>query len=928
MTIEVHVFDSDWYLKKYPDVAAAGVDPLQHYLTFGQKEGRLPCALPALELEQALWQAAEPGPYLAQLLQLFNEQQPLHRALAAWALARWYASLGQYLQVLPLLQPLLDDEVALTIIAHQGPFLLAFSTYLNCQQTAQAQAVLSHPRWLETDDKQLARSMLVAGADKLRLLNEIFARHNLTPLKLSTAADLDQLQAMTIKRPWYKLLLPAGAEPKVSVIMPCFNAGNTLATALNSLLTQSHHNLEILVADDCSTDNSAAIVQQFATRDNRVKLLRLAENSGAYVARNTALQQASGDFITTHDADDWSHPQKIAQQVAVLMQQPAAMATVSYWVRCSPALEFQRWRMEEGWIYRNVSSLLFRREVFNRLGFWDCVSVNADTEYYYRIKQQFGPASIVEVLPGVPLSFGRADEGSLSQTKASHLRTQFRGLRKDYHSAALAWQQQTTHLYLPANPSERPFAVPPVMCRGNAQLRAHNVQLWLEQQGLFDAAWYLRRYPDIAAAGVNPLQHFIAHGATEGRDPNPGFSLSGYAYANQLAPQEALMHWLNQSEPQRGPVYLEGQQLAADHAPCVMLVGHAVSERLFGAERSFLDVLKAISAGPFRILVALPAASCTAYVRAVQQYAAAVVVLPYGWWRQGRLSEPAVIQAFVEIINANNVQLLYANTLVLDEPLAAAREAAIPNVVHVRELLAHDPSLCEVMAASSDQVRQSLLERADYFIANSNVVAAWLNQPERTCVIPNMIDLSAWPACPLPAQATLQVAMLSSNLPKKGLADFIAVAQKCATLQLDVQFLLFGPDNAHIKRLQTAGLPENVRFCGYAEQPQQALAQADVVLNLSHFQESFGRSVLEAMAAGRVVVAYNWGALPELLTAECGVLVPYLDTDAVALAIARLANTPELRRQLADAAKARAALYSADHIGKTLIALLQKQCIQ
>jgi hypothetical protein len=278
------------------------------------------------------------------------------------------------------------------------------------------------------------------------------------------------------------------------------------------------------------------------------------------------------------------------------MQQPAAMASVSYWVRCSPALEFQRWRMEEGWIYRNVSSLLFRREVFNRLGFWDCVSVNADTEYYYRIKQQFGPASIVEVLPGVPLSFGRADEGSLSQTKASHLRTQFRGLRKDYHSAALAWQQQTTHLYLPANPSERPFAVPPVMCRGNAQLRAHNVQLWLEQQGLFDAAWYIRRYPDIAAAGVNPLQHFIAHGATEGRDPNPGFSLSGYAYANQLAPQEALMHWLNQSEPQRGPVYLEGQQLAADHAPCVMLVGHAVSERLFGAERSFLDVLNAISA--------------------------------------------------------------------------------------------------------------------------------------------------------------------------------------------------------------------------------------------------------------------------------------------------------------------------------------------
>lgn len=400
----IHFLDSNYYLSTYPDVAAAGVDPLQHYLTFGQKEGRWPCALPALELEQALWQAAEPGPYLARLQQLFNEQQPLHSALAAWTLARWYASLGQYLQVLPLLQPLLDDEVALAIIAHQGPFLLAFSTYLNCQQTAQAQAVLSHPRWLETDDKQLARSMLVAGADKLRLLNEIFARHNLTPLKPSTAADLDQLQAMTIKRPWYKLLLPAGVEPKVSVIMPCFNAGNTLATALNSLLAQSHRNLEILVADDCSTDNSAAIVQQFAARDSRVKLVQLAQNSGAYVARNTALLQASGEFITTHDSDDWSHPQKIALQVEALKQQPAAMASVSYWGRCSPDLQFQRWRIDEGWIYRNVPSLMFRCEVFNHLGFWNCVSASTLWIIITSLNNSLPPSCIVELLPSVLLT--------------------------------------------------------------------------------------------------------------------------------------------------------------------------------------------------------------------------------------------------------------------------------------------------------------------------------------------------------------------------------------------------------------------------------------------------------------------------------------------------------------------------------------------
>lgn len=921
-------FNKTWYLEQYPDVAAAGIDPLLHYLTFGQKEGRWPCALPALELDQELWQAAEPGPFLEGLQQLFEQQQLLHSALAAWVLARWYGSFGQWQQVLPLLDCLLADHTALSILSHQGPFLLAFSTYINCQQPSAAQTVLAHPLWLNSEDKQLAHSMLVGGTAKLQQLNSVFARHNLTLLRLDTLAELDQLQTEQVNKAWYQALLPLAFQPKVSVIVPCFNAEKTLATALTSLLAQSHRNLEILVADDCSTDNSVAIAQQFATRDRRVKLVQLTRNSGAYVARNTALQQASGDFITTHDADDWSHPQKIVLQVAALKQQPAAMASVSHWVRCSADLQFQRWRMEEGWIYRNVSSLMFRREVFNRLGFWDRVSVNADTEYYYRIKQLFGPQSIVEILPGVPLSFGRADEGSLSQTKASHLRTQFRGLRKDYHNAAIAWQQKAESLYLPENPNKRPFAVPPAMCRGTAEQHRHNIQLWLNQQGLFDNGWYLRRYPDIAAAGVDPLQHFVMHGAAEGRDPNPGFSLSGYAFANQLALGDAVLHWLNQAQPQSGPVLLPGQQRYAGNAHTIMLVGHAVSERLFGAERSFLDVLKAISAGPFRLLVVLPAASCAEYVRAIQQYAATVAILPFSWWRLGRLPEPVVVNAFVEVIKLNNVKLLYANTLVLDEPMAAAREAAIPSVVHVRELLAHDPALCEVLGASAEIVRQSLLNRADYFIANSAVVATWLNQPERTCVIPNMIDLNVWPVSPTPVQANLQVAMLSSNLPKKGLGDFIAVAEKCAAKQLEVRFLLFGPDNAHIKQLQDLGLPPNLIFCGYAEQPQQALAQADVVLNLSHFQESFGRSVLEAMAAGKVVIAYDWGALPELLTEEYGILVPFLDTDAVVAALESLINQPDLRQQLATAARERAKRYSPASIGETLINALQKYVIQ
>lgn len=900
------LFDANWYRRAYPDIAAAGVDPLQHYLRFGKQEGRWPCALPALELEQQLWQTAAAVPILQQLQQLNQAGSALHSALAAWVLARWYASFGQWPQARQYLPALITSEQALNLIGHQGPFLLAFATYFNCQQSQAAQNLLTHPAWPDSNDKLLARSMLLAGNHKLEIINTLFKRHQLTPLQLNRHALLDSLACQQVKNDKGQKWLAAILQPKVSIIMPCFNAAKTLATALTSLLAQSHQNLEILVVDDCSTDNSTVIAQQFAAQDPRVKLLRLPENRGAYVARNTALQQARGKYITTHDADDWSHPEKIARQLAVLRQQPNAMASVSHWVRCDNNLVFQRWRTEEAWIYRNVSSLMFRRKVLTTLGFWDCVSVNADTEYYYRILQQYGRQSIVEVLPGVPLSFGRADEGSLSQTKSSHLRTQFYGLRKNYHDAAIAWQQHSKNLYLAANPTQRPFAVPPAMCRGNSAQQQHNLALCLAQRSLFDPAWYQQRYPDIKAAAVDPLQHFVCHGAAEGRDPLATFSLTGYAVAHQLPLSEALKHWLSQPEPVTGPITLSGLQPISDAAPGLLLVGHSVSERLFGAERSFLDVLKILQPGPYRLIVTLPAASSASYVTSVQQYASSVIILPYSWWQQGKTEQTKVINAFSQLIQQYQIQKLYVNTLVLAEPLTAARQTGIPSVVHVRELLAHDPDLCALLGANAPTIRQSLLQRADYFIANSQAVANWLAAPARTTIVPNTLEPAAWGALPFPQQPPLQVAMLSSNLPKKGLDDFITVAQHALAQQLQLQFLLFGPQNEYLARYQAAGLPANIRVAGYAEQPQQALAQAHIVLNLSQFQESFGRSVLEAMAAGRVVVAYEWGALPELLTQQCGILVPYRDTAAVVTALARLAAQPELYQQLAAAAQQRA----------------------
>ncbi len=107
------------------------------------------------------------------------------------------------------------------------------------------------------------------------------------------------------------------------------------------------------------------------------------------------------------------------------------------------------------------------REIFEALGYWDRVRVEADTEYCYRIRAAFGNQAIGEVLPGVPLAFGRTVADSLTAVGATHLITQFGGVRGDYREASQAWHRAGTgrpeRLYLPAEPDERPFAVPEAM---------------------------------------------------------------------------------------------------------------------------------------------------------------------------------------------------------------------------------------------------------------------------------------------------------------------------------------------------------------------------------------------------------------------------------------------------------------------------------
>jgi len=943
-------FDGNWYLAEYPDVAAAGMDPWIHYCRHGKAEGRLPRRNRALAWEHHLWRGAEAvmAPRLLGLVES-DEATPEEQAYARWALARWRAWQGDWRGVVVLLEGIVDAGDA-----RQGAYLLLVEALCRLAEQGEGDETLLkqvlgelRARFPGAADTCLAEAnaqrVLGDAAARLAAINALFVRHGLGEVTLRDAGKPLSLDNLT---PYSSLLTPHsspltspnGAHPSpltgesrplVSVLVPLYNAEATIGTALHSLLAQTWRPLEIIVVDDASQDSSACVVERFAgecPEGVSLRLLRLGENRGAYAARNVGLAEAQGELITTHDSDDWSHPEKLARQVEALLAAPQALGCLSHWVRATPNLLFHRWRTEpEGWTYRNISSLMFRRRVFDALGFWDEVTINADTEFHERVLAAFGDSAVVDVLPGVPLTFGRADEGSLSQHGTTHLITQFVGVRHDYMASARRWHASATHpadLHLPRRPGYRPFAAPAAICREVLPVRFTHPMDELQACELFDPGWYCRTQIDLQHQRIEPLVHYWQVGASEGRDPGPNFSASGY-----LARYPDVVSWL--AESRLTPLHhfvrhgharaleplpvLEGQQRHREGRPTLLLVGHAAGTTLYGAERSLLDIARALMALEVNLVVALPSAVNVGYLGSLQAVSLAVAILPYGWWQNDKVPEPATVGHFQDLMRRFRVDLVHANTLVLDEPLVAAHGLGVPAVLHVRELPEHDPALCETLNATPACLRRRVRESASGVIANSRHVAKWLGDGVPTTVVPNTIEMTGLLALaepPLEGSAP-SVGMLSSNLPKKGLDDLEAMAGHLESMLPGARIKLFGPHTPAVEALlqrQAAGeAPRNIEYCGYVDDPAQALAELDVVVNLSRFQESFGRTVLEAMAAARPVVAYDWGALPELVVDKVtGRLVPFGDQAGAARALSGLLLDRALLRKMGAAGRQRA----------------------
>jgi glycosyltransferase involved in cell wall biosynthesis len=131
-------------------------------------------------------------------------------------------------------------------------------------------------------------------------------------------------------------------NPLVSVIIPTYNSSKYIKETLESILDQTYSNLEIVITDDASKDDTLDIVRGY--EDSRIKILTNKKNLGISGNMNKGILSSKGKYIAIMDADDWSYPYRIEKQVKMMEENPNVVLCSGYMDMCDENLKFKHTR--------------------------------------------------------------------------------------------------------------------------------------------------------------------------------------------------------------------------------------------------------------------------------------------------------------------------------------------------------------------------------------------------------------------------------------------------------------------------------------------------------------------------------------------------------------------------------------------------------
>ena len=167
-------------------------------------------------------------------------------------------------------------------------------------------------------------------------------------------------------------------NPRVSVVLPAYNAGATISGALESLAAQTYRDFEVIVVDDGSSDDTRMIAESAG-----VKVVSLSRNSGVVAAANRGLAEARGELIARMDADDFAYPERLAKQVAALDAHPD-------WGACATGVRITGDEVQDGFRrFAEWSNGLLSPEDIARERFIDQPVVNPTTMVRREVAERF-----------------------------------------------------------------------------------------------------------------------------------------------------------------------------------------------------------------------------------------------------------------------------------------------------------------------------------------------------------------------------------------------------------------------------------------------------------------------------------------------------------------------------------------------------------
>lgn len=323
-----------------------------------------------------------------------------------------YKAKNQLIKLADAIAPFMPEQALrlLTLVEDKPPSLYV-GLLLRIGSNDAARSVLaSLPESIFKVEPELSlfETNVVGGSPSVQIvrLNTFLNAYSVPPLSLCHQERPPSPMNVRVAE-----LAPAVSGPLVSVLMTTFRTGERAEVAIQSILNQSYTNLELIVVDDASADDSVSRLKALSQQGERVRIVSLPRNVGTYVAKLIGLSIASGEFITCHDSDDWSHPEKIARQVQPLLNDTSLVASVSSWVRMQDDGVYYA-RPVHPLMRLNPSSLLFRRErILREVGAWDPVRTGADSELIARLRAVYGPKAIYKVRQ--PLSLGSHRPDSL-----------------------------------------------------------------------------------------------------------------------------------------------------------------------------------------------------------------------------------------------------------------------------------------------------------------------------------------------------------------------------------------------------------------------------------------------------------------------------------------------------------------------------------